>query len=61
MTLKIDSLNRHCDGLQIKARGMGKRLQLSEYCEAERKYEVAEKKFIIIRDSFSDSDFSDTV
>lgn len=61
MTLKIDSLNQRCDGLQIKARGMGKRLQLSEYREAERKYEVVEKNFIIIRDSVSDSDLSDTM
>lgn len=61
MTLKIDSLNQRCDGLQIKAGGMGKRLQLSECCEAERKYEVPEKSSMIIRDSLSDSDFSDTM
>lgn len=30
-------------GCKLKLRGMGKRLQLSEYREAERKYEVAEK------------------
>lgn len=61
MDLKIDSLNQCCDGLQIKARGMAERLQLSEYCEAERKSEEAEKNFFIIRDSVSDSDFSGTM
>lgn len=61
MTLKIDSLNQRCDGLQIKARGMGKRLQLSGYWEAERKYEVPEKNFTVIRDSVSVSDFSDAM
>lgn len=57
MTLKIDSPNQHCDGLQIKARGMGARLQLSEYCKAGRKYEVSEQH--LIRNSIPGSDFSD--
>lgn len=58
MTLKIDSPNQSCDGLQIKARGMGASLQLSEYCEAGRKYEISEQR--LIRDSIPDPDPSDT-
>lgn len=57
MTLKIDSSNQHCDGLQIKARGTGVRLQLSEYCEAGRKFEISEQH--LIRNSIPDSDPSD--
>lgn len=51
MNLEIDSLNQRCDGLQIKAGGMGERLELSEFCEAERKHEAAAKNLMIIKDN----------
>lgn len=48
MNLEIDSLNQRCDGLQIKAGGMG---ELSEFCEAEQKHEAAEKNLMVIKDN----------
>lgn len=61
MNLEIDSLNQCCDGLQIKAGGMGERLELSEFCEAQWKHEAAEKNLMIIKDNVRDSDFRDTM
>lgn len=52
MNLEIDSFNQRCDGLQIKARGMGKGWNYQNFVKLSESMKQQKKNLMIIKDNF---------